>query len=92
MTKEQKQIIMLAILLCGIIGVLIYFNLDRFLPKVVGGSAILPATTRINISTAEADALFERQDYLELQEFGQVPVRPMGLGNNTPFRSETENP
>lgn len=86
MTKEKRQTALLVALIIGILGLLVYFNIDRFKPHALGGAMFVPQTARLRITTSEAEELFNRNDYKEMKEHGLVPVRPMGLGNDNPFR------
>jgi len=91
MSKEQKQVIILSVLIVGIIGVVVYFNFERLVPKATGGLGLGPPTPKLQIGSAQADNLFKRSEYLNLKEYGQVPVRPAGLGSENMFKvMETE--
>jgi len=91
MSKEQKQVLILSVLIVGIIGVVVYFNFERLVPKATGGLDLGSPTPKLQIGSAQADSLFGRSDYLNLKEFGQVPVRPTGLGSENMFKvMETE--
>jgi hypothetical protein len=86
MNKEKLQVVALSVLLAGIVGVIIFFNFDRLKPHASGGSALIqPQIAKLQLGTADTKELFGRSDYRTLQEFGAVPVRVMGLGNEKPF-------
>lgn len=90
MDKEKKQMIMLSVLILAIIGVVIYFYWDRLIPSKGTGAELPARTTRLKIDMEGAEKLFEREDYKMLTEFGQIPIQPSSLGNDTPFRVEEE--
>ncbi len=85
MEKEKQQILFLAMLIVGIIGVIVYFNYDQLKPRAILGSDIDLPKAELQIDIEGAKNLFKREDYKGLKEYGVVPVRPMGLGNDRPF-------
>ncbi|MBU0624835.1 hypothetical protein KKF05_00665 [Patescibacteria group bacterium] len=87
MSREQKQVTILSILVLGIIFGLIYFNFDRLKPRIFSG-AVWPQGIKLPVETTKTKLLFERSEYKKLTEFGSVPVRPLGVGSANPFVTE----
>jgi hypothetical protein len=90
MSREHKQMLLLIILILGIGGGLVYFNLDWFKPRSFGQSAPSVAA-RLPIKMGDVQKLFERTGYKKLIEFGSVPVQSMGTGSTNPFASEVSS-
>jgi hypothetical protein len=91
MSKEQKQMLLLIILILGIGGGLVYFNLDWFKPRLLGQSVPSSVAARLPMKMGDAQKLFERTGYKKLIEFGSVPVHSMGVGSTNPFASEVSS-
>jgi len=88
-SKEKQQIIALSVVLAIIVGVIAYFYRDKLLPAPTGGTALPPPSVRVQVPAAEGfKTLFDRADYKSLKQFGNVPVRAMGGGNDDPFEPE----
>ena len=84
--KEQQQIIILVVVL-ALIGVgLLYVYRDSILPKpVVTDGAGLATPERMEVPTELQEDIFSRKDFIELEEFGDVPVKPLQRGSTKLF-------
>jgi len=85
--KEKRQFMILGILIGVIAIAAAYFFRDSWLPRPeAGGTAYTPAP-RIELPSAKtADELFNRQDFMNLHQFGDIPVQAPPAGANNPFK------
>lgn len=76
MSKEKKQVVILAVMLIGILGVIAYVYKDSLLPSTSGGA--IPAGVRIEVPTiSDKDPFFDRKDYQALRGTAGVPVQAL---------------
>lgn len=85
MEKEQQQKIVLAVLLVGIVGALVFFNLDKLAPKPVGQPELPPSITQLELRASDREKLFDDPTYRSLRQYGDVPVIVRDIGNDNPF-------
>lgn len=85
MEKEQQQKIVLAVVLVAIVGALVFFNLDKILPKPVGQPELPPPITRLELKASDRQQLFDNPTYKSLRQYGEVPVVVRDIGNDNPF-------
>ena len=84
--KERQQIIILIVVLCLIAIGLLYVYKDSILPKpVVTDGAGLATPERMEVPTELQEDIFTRKDFAALEEFGDVPVKPLQRGSTKLF-------
>lgn len=89
MDKEKKQIYLLVGLGVVILGILVYFNWFRFVPKPSAAIALPPSLPQLVFDTGQREDLFGREDFQSLQEYVEL-VNQWNygeLGNTQPFKS-----
>ncbi len=83
--KEQQQVMILVGVLVIIVGVLLYSNADKLLPKpepTEEGAA--PA--RLALPSKLPTDVLDRSDFQTLTPFGDLPIRPMLKGSKDIFK------
>ncbi len=89
--KEQQQVVLLVAVLAIIVGVLVWFYRDKFLPHPTGEATLLAPPSRLTIPRASGDKLYERDDFKALKRFADVPVRALQTdGSQDPFISDSK--
>lgn len=84
--KEQQQIVILGVVLVLIVGGLLYVYRESILPKpVVTEDAGLVAPPRMEVPSQVEQDVFTRPDFVDLVEFGDVPVKPLQKGSTKMF-------
>ncbi len=86
-SKEKKQIMILGALIGIILVAIGYFYRDKLLPQPAAGGASYVPPQRIEVpSPKAAEELFQREDFMTLKQFGNVPVTAPPAGPNNPFK------